>query len=37
VLQQCVACVSCIPDMTGPLTVILKFDDDEWVAERVFA
>ena len=36
VLQRCASVTSCIADMQAPLTIILKFDEDEWVAERVF-
>lgn len=36
VLQRCLACTSRSADMAVPLTIILKFDEDEWVAERVF-
>ncbi len=36
VLQQCLAKTSCNQEMSVPLTIILKFDEDEWIAERVF-
>ncbi len=36
VLMHCVANVSVTHDMLHPITIILGFDEDEWIAERVF-
>lgn len=36
VLQHCTPSVSVTADMVYPLTIIMSFDEDEWIAERVF-